>query len=78
MLPALTDRSFAALADGLKQLGFTPYDYIDRFSKGHFEHWNNAMISKFEGVGKPFGRREFDELTGDFDVIDPLICKPQH
>ena len=65
-------RSFqhAALAAGLKQLGFTPYDYVDRMFKGHFRDWENAIEAKFKGTGTPWGRREFDRLTGDFDVTN--------
>ena len=62
-----------ALADGLRQLGFTPYDYLDRFDRDHLRLWDDAMKAKFNGLGKPWGRQEFDELTGDFDVRERLL-----
>ena len=58
----------AALAAGLKQLGFTPYDYADRLFQGHLRDWTNAMEAKFKGTGTPWVQRDFDRLTGDFDV----------
>ena len=64
-----TDSLRAALAAALKQLGFVPYDYLDRFLKGHSRLWDDAMRAKFQGVGKPWGRQEFDRVTRDFDVI---------
>ena len=67
----------AALAAALKQLGFTPYDYMDRVSEGHLRDWTNAMKAKVKGTGTPWGRRDFDRLTGDFDVTNILSAYQQ-
>ena len=67
-----TDSLRAAMAAALKQLGFVPYDYLDRSLKGHFRLWDDAMRAKFQGVGKPWGRQEFDRVTSEFDVICSL------
>ncbi len=32
------------------------------------EMWLDAMRAKFKGVGKPFGRAEFDQLLGHCQV----------
>lgn len=58
-----------ALAAALKEHGFTPYDFPDRFRNGHLPDWDKAMRAKFYGIGKPLGRDELDQLTGDFDVL---------
>ncbi len=35
---------------------------------GHEEVWLAAFQAKFEGVGKSFGREEFDSFLGNFSV----------
>ena len=49
-------------------MGFKPYDYVDRFNRGHLHLWDEAMRAKFQGRGKVWTREDFDRVTGDFDV----------
>ncbi|KAL8992164.1 MAG: hypothetical protein Q9169_007316 [Polycauliona sp. 2 TL-2023] len=64
-----------ALASALKENGYMPYDTYDRFVAGHLPRWDEAMNAKFYGKGRPIGKRELDELTGDFDcVLDTPCC----
>jgi hypothetical protein len=58
----------AALAAALKQLGFTPYDFIDRFYREHFHLWDDAIKAKYHKEGTPWERVDFDLVTGDFDA----------
>ena len=56
-------------------MGFTPYDYVDRFNRGHLHLWDEAMRAKFQGQGKVWTRGDFDRVTGDFDVRNvPSSC----
>ncbi len=64
----------AALAEALKQLGYTPYDYPDRAFLSHFPLWDQALEAKFKGKGKLWGRREFDVVTKDFDSVLDIPC----
>ena len=59
----------------LKECGYKPYDFIDRFRAGHLPRWDEAMNAKFYGKGKPTGKKELDELTGDFDVWSPRTSR---
>ena len=78
-----------ALAAALKECGFTPYDFPDRLRNGHLPDWDKAIRAKFYGIGKPCGRNELDQLTGDFDVLllaflptgpsaDSCLVHPRH
>jgi len=45
--------------------------------------WEEALKAKFMGIGKPFGRVEFDKLLGDYDVgpavfSSTLLLLPQN
>ncbi len=63
-----TNHPSTALAAALLQLGLKPYDWVDRFALGHLPKWDAALRAKFYGEGRPWGRREFDMVTKDFDV----------
>lgn len=34
----------------------------------HQGRWIEALEAKFEGKGTPYGREQFDEILGDFEV----------
>lgn len=34
----------------------------------HADRWVQALEAKFDGIGKPYGRAEFDELFSGFAV----------
>jgi hypothetical protein len=36
--------------------------------------WEEALKAKFMGIGKPFGRVEFDKLLGEHDVCLAIFC----
>lgn len=57
-----------ALVAALKQLGYTPYDFLDRFILGHMSLWTQALRAKFLGQGKPWGKAELDRVVQGFDV----------
>ncbi|KAL6713143.1 hypothetical protein ACLMJK_009264 [Lecanora helva] len=63
-----------SLASGFKQMGFTPYDYIDRFLANHVQDWNEAMKAKYEHIGKPWTKKDFDQVTKEFDCILDVPC----
>lgn len=52
-------------------LGYeNPYHYANIFANVQdADMWNEAMRAKFDGVGKPYGRAEFDQLLGENEAI---------
>jgi hypothetical protein len=48
------------------------------FKNGHGPYWISALETKFEGTGKPAGRKEFDEFLGNYAVYapPPLFTQP--
>ena len=64
-----------ALTIALTECGFAPYDFPDRYYGGHMPQWTAAMKAKFYGVGKPIGKEELDQLTGDFDVVSMVLSR---
>lgn len=55
----------------LQKLGLKPYHMIEAVAnrdKGDLECWREAVQAKFDGVGKPYGRAEFDKFLGDYEV----------
>jgi hypothetical protein len=38
------------------------------YKNGHGPNWVAAMLAKYGNKGTPFGRKEFDEILGDFSV----------
>jgi hypothetical protein len=44
--------------------------------KLNFNLWIEALLAKFHGQGKPWGREEFDRILGDYDGVEdvPTIC----
>lgn len=57
-----------ALWMALRQLGYRPYHYVDRWLQNHFQLWDQALRAKYYGIGRPWKREEFDAVMGDFDV----------
>ena len=57
-------------------MGFTPYDYLDRFVEAHSRRWDEAMKAKSHGTGKAWNRKDFDRVTKDFDARHPTPQPP--
>jgi hypothetical protein len=57
------------LADALQLLGYGPiYHMREVYANGHGPNWIAAMDAKYANKGTPFGKKEFDEVLGDFSV----------
>ncbi|KAL8653896.1 MAG: hypothetical protein Q9226_003651 [Calogaya cf. arnoldii] len=63
-----------ALVAALRQLGYTPYDFIDRILLGQLPLWTQALRAKFRGQGKPWGKAEFDRVVKGFDCVLDVPC----
>ncbi|CAL8576263.1 hypothetical protein XPA_002152 [Xanthoria parietina] len=63
-----------SLVAALKQLGYTPYDFIDRFILGHMPLWTQALRAKFLGQGKPWAKAELDRVVQGFDCVLDVPC----
>ncbi|KAL4805359.1 P-loop containing nucleoside triphosphate hydrolase protein [Aspergillus unguis] len=68
-----------SLGSALMRLGYneTYHGYTGLYANPRdCEMWAAAMRAKFDGVGKPFGRKEFDQLLGNCQaVLDiPAVC----
>ena len=57
-----------ALTAALRKLGFKVYDFVERYKADEITLWDNALRAKFFGNGRPWGRKEFDEVTGSFNA----------
>jgi hypothetical protein len=69
-----------SLMGALTQLGYRPYHMAAAYPNAHeeFPCWTEALQLKF-GLkkGTPWGRAEFDKLTGGYDVclLGPVLFK---
>ncbi|KAL8846594.1 MAG: hypothetical protein Q9221_008335 [Calogaya cf. arnoldii] len=63
-----------SLVAALRQLGYTPYDFIDRILLGHLPLWTQALRAKFQGQGKPWGKAELDRVVKGFDCVLDVPC----
>ncbi|KAL8892831.1 MAG: hypothetical protein Q9215_000195 [Flavoplaca cf. flavocitrina] len=63
-----------SLVTALKQLGYTPYDFIDRIILGHLPLWTEALHAKFLGQGKQWGKAELDRVVKGFDCVLDVPC----
>jgi hypothetical protein len=36
--------------------------------------WVEAIDAKYKGIGKPYGREEWDKLLGHCMVVKPFYC----
>lgn len=58
-----------ALYVAQKELGMKPYHFRDiAFNTEHMQLWLTAMRAKFDGVGKPFQGKDFDQMLAEYDV----------
>ncbi|KAJ5542093.1 hypothetical protein N7461_008096 [Penicillium sp. DV-2018c] len=59
-----------------KELGMRPYHFRDIiFKPEHMALWLKAMKAKYDGIGKPFQGRDFDQMLGEYDsVADTPAC----
>jgi hypothetical protein len=76
ILPQLTNAAIVALTIALKLLGFNnAYHGRDAltFNPRDCELWWKALRAKYDGKGKEFGRKEFDQLLGHCQV-NKTIC----
>jgi hypothetical protein len=62
-----------SLLTALKMLGYNPYHMVEAAKNADIDMpcWIEGLEAKFHGKGKPWGREEFDILTGKFDVGQP-------
>ena len=60
-----------SLYTGLQKLGYTPYHMAVAMDapKSSLGLWTEALRAKYQGVGKKWGREEFDKLLGNYDCI---------
>lgn len=68
-----TDTPRPALAEVLSYMGYSCYDWPARFLQRHCQAWDQALRAKYQNVGKPWGRREFDQLAGAYDVLNSFF-----
>lgn len=54
-------------------LGYRPYHMYEVVqSTAHMGIFEEALNAKYYGVGKPYGKAEFDKWFADYDVSIPL------
>lgn len=64
-----------SLFTALKKLGYNPYHCsVATSNKGHCAHWCESLNAKITGVGRVFGREEFDKLLGNYSAITDMPC----
>ncbi|KAI9822594.1 MAG: hypothetical protein M1827_000313 [Pycnora praestabilis] len=70
-----------SLKQAMESLGYGHFyhgrDFIDR--PEDFAIWWDAQAAKYDGVGKPFGRKDFDRVLGDSQVVSdmPAVGLPE-
>lgn len=58
-----------SIADALIELGILPTYHMREVGKNnHQALWVEAIDSKFEGKGEPWGREQFDKILGDYEA----------
>ncbi|KAK4634603.1 hypothetical protein CLAFUW4_00150 [Fulvia fulva] len=57
-----------SLFTALTQLGYKPYHI------SNLDVWRQGLNVKFNGVGKPWGREEFDKILGEYDAVADVPC----
>lgn len=62
--------------EALHQLGYKSYHFKEAIENPvrDLGIWEEALRAKFLGIGKPYGRKEFDKLLGDYDAVADLPC----
>ncbi|KAH8902140.1 hypothetical protein BR93DRAFT_887972 [Coniochaeta sp. PMI_546] len=59
-----------SIADALVQLGFGPVYHMREVGKNkHQALWIEAIEAKFEGVGKPWQREDFEKILAGFEGV---------
>ena len=62
----------------LNKLGYHCYHMeqcLMNWKKYHPQYWLEALRAKYQGIGKPYGKSEFDKVLADYDVPTAL---PNH
>ncbi|KAI4150907.1 MAG: hypothetical protein LQ340_003818 [Diploschistes diacapsis] len=65
------------MQSALNILGYKCYHSLEIYTNlSESEMWGEALDAKFFEKGKPFGRREWDQLLGDYNAVSdvPAIC----
>jgi hypothetical protein len=67
---------FTALITALEILGIHSCHMKEVAPLTHCaEMWNDGLRAKYYGQGKPYGKKEFDKLLGNFGVgLHPFAC----
>ncbi|KAK5120739.1 hypothetical protein LTR85_006097 [Meristemomyces frigidus] len=65
-----------SMQEALSMLGYpTPYHYVSIFENARdADMWIPALRAKAQGRGKPFGRREWDQLLGHCGAVTDTPC----
>ncbi|TLD34263.1 hypothetical protein PspLS_00312 [Pyricularia sp. CBS 133598] len=60
-----------SLYQALNMLGYRTYHAYEMCKSGehHIDCYNEALKAKYLGIGKPYGKAEFDKWLGDYDAI---------
>lgn len=57
-------------------LGYRPYHMYEVVqSTAHMGIFEEALNAKYFGVGKPYGKAEFDKWFAEYDVRNPVISQ---
>lgn len=52
----------------LQKLGIRSYHMTEAGKTKSFNYWHEALKAKYAGEGRPYGRKEFDKLLGEYGV----------
>ncbi|PTB63110.1 hypothetical protein BBK36DRAFT_1127129 [Trichoderma citrinoviride] len=60
-----------SLYQGLQKLGYTPYHMYEVVTHGttHLALFEESIRCKYQGIGKPYGKAEFDKWLANYDAI---------
>jgi Sulfotransferase domain len=70
-----------ALHTGLNILGYQSYHYLETRNNKKHKHircWLEALNAKLYGIGKPYGRAEFDKVLAKYSVIGQSFSLLRH
>ena len=58
----------------MRILGYRPYHGAEVIGNGipHIEIFTEALNAKYFGIGKPYGKQEFDKWFAEYDVRTAL------
>lgn len=65
-----------SLYTALRMLGYKPYHMAEALKNADVDLpcWVEGIEAKLLGTGKPWGREEFDKLTGRYDAVMDVPC----